>query len=197
MKNILLNIAVIIAALSATTNWAAGAPKADSPKTKLEQFSAKYGLLILQAETETIELYKFPNGETVFVGGRDGYYQVTVKVVELIQPSSKTRAYGVRFEFVGLVGKSNSWLDEDEIPSLIKGIDYLLDLDPKVTKLSKVTGIYRTKDGMEVHAFKGEKTVLGLKAKTGSFAVFENVTGLKAFRKALQTAQAKITEIKP
>jgi len=188
MKNTLSHIISIIIFLSATTNWAADAPKADSPKTKLEQFSAKHGSLFLRAETELGEIGPFFSGT---------YYRVSAKVVEIIAPTSKTRAYGVNFELTGGKNSSTSSLDEDELPSLIKGIDYLIELDPSVTKLAGVTGFYRTKAGMEVQVVKGEETIYGIKAERGGFLIFETPSDLKSFRSLIVRAQEKIKEIKP
>jgi hypothetical protein len=202
MKNTLSHIISSIVFLSATTSWAADAPKADPPRTKLEQFSAKYGSLFLRGKTRLVTL-DWDSPESLELAG-DGaaFDRIQIDVVELIDPSTKTRAYGVYFDLKedGEVRESRSYLDEDEIPSLIKGVDYLLALDPAVTKLKSVTGFYRIKDGLEVQVSKGnkggKKIIYGIKAKTGGFAIFTNVKAFGRFRQALVDAQKKILEIK-
>ena len=187
---------ICILLLAATTTWAADTPKPDAPKTKLEQFSAKHGSLTLRASTEVAKMSWHKTGDLDF---QQTFNEIKVEVVEIINPTENTRAYGLRFELSGKNSrKSISWLDADELPSLLKGIDYLLALDANVTKLASVTGFYRTRDGMEIQAVKGDESVFGVKASTGGFAVFEkDEAGLKKFRDAIVTAQTKIAEIKP
>ena len=193
MKNKYPHI-ICILFLAATTTWAADAPKPDAPKTKLEQFSAKHGSLTLRASTKVAEMEA---GDDIAFG--QAFWQIDIEVVELIIPAENSRAYGLRFELSGNNNReSTSWLDADELPSLLQGIDYLLALDANVTKLASVTGFYRTRDGMEIQAVKGGESIFGVKASTGGFAVFENKEdGLKKFREAIVTAQKKIAEIKP
>ena len=194
MKNKYPHI-ICILFLAATTTWAADAPKPDSPKTKLEQFSAKYGSLTLRADTEVAKMSWYKTGDFDF---SQTFNEIRIEVVELISPSENMRAYGLRFELEGDNRESISWLDADELPSLLKGIDYLLALDANVTKLDSVTGFYRTRDGMEIQAVKGKRSIFGVKASTGGFAIFKNKeAGLKKFRDAIVTAQKKIAEIKP
>jgi len=184
-------LAVAALLVSAPFTWSADAPKT-APKTKVEQFFTKHGTLTLRASTEVFES---DLDDTDF---GQAFYEVKTEVVELINPTSKTRAYGLRFKLRGRNDRESvSWLDEDELDSLIKGMEYLLNLKADVTKLNSVTGFYKTRDGMEIQAVKGEEEIFGIKARTGGFLVFEAESGFKKFRDSISAAQAKIADIKP
>ncbi len=123
MKNPLCYIAGIFIVLSATTSWAA-----ITPITKLEQFSQKYGALILKAESAVATITSVVN--------TDKFTSLTVSVVEYIEPRKDSRVYGIQFELAGRnTYIRSSYIDDDEILGIINGVDYLLRLQRnQVTK---------------------------------------------------------------
>lgn len=123
-------------------------------KTKLEEFYYKTGALII---TKSKNIGRIKEGY---------YYQLTegkpekgtivycqVKAVQVIDKTSDKEAFGVT------LGITQGWefhqvfIDYDEIPSLIEGVEFLLN-DAKKPEEQQVTGTieYRSKGGLFIRA---------------------------------------------
>ena len=76
------------------------------------------------------------------------------------------------------------------------GIDYLMSLDPKVSKISSVKGVYKTKAGINVQTIKDSKEEGYAIGAASEYSKVSEVSVITRFRKNLVEAQAKIDEIK-
>jgi len=128
------------AMMALSLNAAAQAPsqtQPDKPQTKIETFQARTGTVLIK------------NYSTIgTVSGLGG--SVTVTSFEFVDPQSAKREYGIGVEATEsgrLERSARSYVDYDEIDSLLKGIDYVSKIDVTQTKLSNFEAHYRTKGG--------------------------------------------------
>ena len=85
---------------------------------------------------------------------RNSYGTVSVDAKEFTDPSSSKRQSGVTIEVKGSAQFDNattSYVDYDEIESLLKGLDYIVKLDKSATKLRSFQADYRAAGGAMTH----------------------------------------------
>lgn len=139
MRKILLATLLTIPFIAAAQEQA-DATKAP-PATKLEAFSARTGIVLVKGLT--------------YLGEIDGdISRVSIDVREFRDASNpKSAQYGVAFtvkEFGRLKRENTSYIDEDEIDSLIRGLDYISKIDRSVTTFRNVEAHYRTKGDLSL-----------------------------------------------
>ena len=163
------------------------APQPTEVKTKLEAFAAKTGVVIILGFTK--------------IGTISGQYgsSVTVTAKELTDASTGTRQYGITIEVAEggrLERERTSYIDYDEIDSLLKGIDYIAKIDKKVTRLADFQAEYRTKGELEVSTFssqKGGEIALAVQSgRVASATAYFNIAQLAELRKLIAAAKAKL-----
>jgi len=127
---------------------AAGKPPApastatDQEKTAIERFTTKYGAAIVRGQTDLGTIY----GD--FAGGGAS---VRLTALELINAESGERAYGLAVHVTqNDVRNNSSFVDFDEIDSLIAGFDYIKRVQKTVTSLSEFEADYRTKGDLQL-----------------------------------------------
>src|SRR5687768_8943387 len=106
------------------------------PKTKIEAFQAKTGVVIIKGMSDVGSI------KDIFKG------LVLVSAREFVDAASSEKVYGliVQVKESGtLKNEKSSFVDYDEIDSLIKGIDYVSKIEKTVTKLSDFEAAYSTK----------------------------------------------------
>lgn len=122
--------------------------KAEKPATKLEEFLAKKGKLIIK------DFYKL--GE---VSGNNGS-KIEFDAVVIYEPGQETeRIRGLRLEVTerGRYERSDtSFLDLEEIESLSKAIAYMVDLSSKWKYINKeyTEVVFSTKDDFSIGFYK-------------------------------------------
>jgi hypothetical protein len=163
------------------------------PKTQLEAFAAETGVVIIKgyAAIGTI-------------GGMTGGVSVDCK--EFIHAKSETRHYGISIKCTAIgaridsVRESISFIDYDEIDSLIAGIDYIGKITASVTKLGGFEARYSTKGNFEITVFNNPKNgKLSVAVETGRISpvtVSFGIEKLPEFRTLVVRAKAKLDEIK-
>lgn len=120
-----------------------------APTTKLEAFSARTGIVLIKSYNK--------------LGQVSGLGRVNIDVRELRDASNpKSAQYGVSFQVTEsgrLERESTSYIDEDEIESLIRGLDYISKIDHNVTALGNFEAHYRTKGDLSFVVFssRGEE----------------------------------------
>ncbi|GAB3883425.1 hypothetical protein [Spirosoma agri] len=139
--------------------------KPEKPKTKLEAFMAQDGTVIVQGFST--------------IGKMEGMYGsfLSVDSKEITVASSGKREYGITIEVKKNIGsnltrESTSYIDYDEIESLLKGIDYISKIDKSSTKLQDFQADYRTKDDLKISVFSGS---LGLFSSSKNSSIYLNV----------------------
>ena len=161
-----------------------------SPKTKLEEFSARTGAVIIRGFEE--------------IGSAYGLYNTSIKVEakEFVDVSTGKKEYGITIEVKkedGRYDKENtSYIDYDEIDSLISGIDYIANVDKSKTKFSNFQADYNTKGDFQISTFStaGEIMVAVSSGRIGKVLAYYNLSSLTKIRTLIEKAKTKIDTFK-
>ena len=122
--------------------------EAFEPKTQLEAIHAKIG-------TTIVEGYSVVGKINVNVNYRG--FIISVENWEIIDSSTDEKQIGVVVEIGSNEQSNRSFIDYDEIGTLLQGIEYLLQVDRNSTKLNNFQAIHRTKHGLEVKTFSSSR----------------------------------------
>jgi len=127
------------------------------PATKLEAFSARTGIVLLKGYST--------------LGTVNGMGRVSIDAREFRDASNpKSAQYGVAFEVKesGRLERENtSFIDEDEIDSLIRGLDYISKIERNVTTFGNFEAQYRTKGDLSMTVFSGRGGEISLAVSSG------------------------------
>lgn len=87
---------------------------------------------------------------------------MTVDSMEITDATTGKKVYGITVDVdvkeAGSLERTNrSFIDLDEIPAFLKGIDYVLKIDKSVTKLNSFQADFRTKGGFEISIFSSDR----------------------------------------
>jgi hypothetical protein len=145
-------------------------PDKGSPKKLTEKDSTiligKTKLQSFQARTGTVVVLGFSRVATV-----PGLYGAStdIEARELTEATSGSRAPGVSVtvrESGSFERKETSYIDYDELESLLRGIDYIARIDHNPTKLADFQADYRTKGDLAVSTFSDAsgKTMVAIKS---------------------------------
>lgn len=159
-------------------------------KTKLEQFSAKTGVVLIRGFQK--------------IGSIQGLYSTSVNVEtkEFTNVTDGTKQYGITIEAFKENGnydkEHTSFIDYDEIDSLVEGINYITKVKPDVTKLEDFQADYKTKGDLKISTFSsGEKVMAAITSGTiGGVAAYFNIEDLAKVKDIILKAKAKIEEVK-
>lgn len=125
--------------------------------TKIEAFSAKTGVVMIKGFST--------------IGRIQGQGTVNIDAREYRDASSpKTGVYGIRIEVKesGRLQRENkSFIDQDEIDSMISGIDYIAKISKSVTLLKDFEAEYRTKDDFSITVYSDSNGTLSLAVGSG------------------------------
>ncbi len=160
------------------------------PKTKLEEFSAKTGTVIVRGFEEIGISYRL--------------YSTSIKIEakEFIDVSTRKEEYGITIEVKkedGRYDKENkSYIDYDEIESLIKGIDYIAKVDGSSTKFISFQADYNTKGDFKVSTFSTNEEIMVAvsSGQIGQVTAYYKLTSLSEIKTLIQKAKSRIDEIK-
>jgi hypothetical protein len=141
------------------------------PPTKLEALMARTGVVIVRGSS-TIGS----------VTGRDGA-SVSVESKEFLDANTGNREYGIAID-VKKVGnaasESFSYIDYEEIDSLIKGMDYISKLENSITKLDSFQASYQTNGAFKITRFSSgaQTTAAVTSGETTEVKVFLSLSKL-------------------
>jgi hypothetical protein len=162
------------------------------PKTKIEAFEAQSGSVVIRGFSK--------------IGEMKGVYggNLTVQSIEFVNAATGKREYGITVdvkETDHLERSNRSFIDYDEIDSLVKGIDYVLKTDKSVTKLDNFQADYRTKGDLHISIFStpgsNNETMASLESGSiGSTSMFLKISDVQKFREFITAAKAKLDTIK-
>lgn len=178
----LLAVAALSAAQLAFAQAAATAQPPAAPATKIEAFSSKTGIVMIKGFST--------------VGRVRGQGLVTIDAREFRDASSPSQGvYGIAIEVkeAGRLERENrSFIDLDEIDSLVRGLDYISKIAKTVTQLNDFEAQYRTKGDFSVTVFSDSSGGLSLSVDSG------RIGKTSAFLKMsdLETLKAHILEAK-
>ncbi|WP_146115989.1 hypothetical protein [Malikia granosa] len=159
------------------------------PATKLEAFSARTGIVLVKGYTE--------------IGSVNGMGQVSIDVREFRDASNpKSAQYGVSFEVKEsgrLERKNTSYIDEDEIDSLIRGLDYIAKIDRGVTAFGNFEAHYKTKGDLSFVVFSGSSGEISLAVSSGRIgrtSAYLKINDVERIRSILGEAKKLISSAK-
>lgn len=159
------------------------------PATKLEAFSARTGIVLVKGFTN--------------LGTVNGMGRVSIDVREFRDASNpKSAQYGVAFEVKesGILERENtSYIDEDEIDSLIRGLDYISKIDRSVTTFGNFEAQYRTKGDLSLVVFSGSGGEISLAVSSGRIGrtrAFLKLADIEQIRTLLGEAKKAIASAK-
>lgn len=162
--------------------------KTPEAKTKIEEFSAQTGIVIINGFSK--------------IGSERGEYGSTVTVTcrEITNASNSTKQYGITLETMADTKDNthSSYIDYDEIESLILGIDYLVKIKNDITKLESFQADYKTKDDLEISVFSYNNKI-SVAVKSGSIrrvTAYFKIDSLPKIKELIVKAKEKIDEIK-
>jgi hypothetical protein len=132
------------------------------------------------------------------VGQIRGTGSLEVSAREFTNATSRTKQYGAAVEVreAGrLERRSTSYIDEDELDALIKGIDYISKIEKSVTKLRDFEAIYSTRGDLRVVVFSnsdGKLSAAITSGRIGAASTFIEMPQLAEFRGLILKAQDTI-----
>lgn len=130
------------------------------PRTKLEAFQAIKGVVIIKGFSRI-----------GVAAGLDGT-SIEVETRELRDAGSSAREYGITIEVreAGNAGRrSLSYIDYEELDSLLKGLEYLSKIDNSVTQLNRFEADYRTRGDLLFSVSSGRGGVITMAVSSGVF----------------------------
>jgi hypothetical protein len=157
------------------------------PKTKLEAFQAKTGSVIIRGFT--------------FVGSvHNQSGSIRVVADEFRDATSGVRTFGITIsvrEAASPERENISYIDYDEIDSLIKGIDYVGRMNRSVVSLADFEADFRTRGDLQVTTFSRGEQVNGsvISGDIIQARVFASLDDLQKLRQLVAEAKAKLDAI--
>ena len=154
-------------------------------ETKLESLMYETGVVIVKGYTR--------------VGSMNGSRGTAFFTAwEVTDAGSGRREQGVGVEISGDAAQQNrpdfeerAYIDYDELAPLLRGIDYIMKLDDKATKLSRFEAQYQTKGGLVLVTFNTQSGYAAAISTGGGrrprFVL--RPTGLAEFRNLLESAK--------
>jgi hypothetical protein len=194
----LIHVVALVAALHIQTTSASGAetPRTNpasekkEPKTQLEAFEANTGAVIIRSWTK------------VGIVHGDLGTKVTIEARELINAATGNKLHGIWIAVKGSDRsdrEAGSYIDYDEIDSLIKGIDYISKIDRSVTKLDDFQADYSTRGDLRVSTFTSGIAAIKSAVLAGRIyteRAYLSLTGLTQLRTEIVAAKKQIDDVK-
>jgi hypothetical protein len=150
-------------------------------QTKIEIFQARTGAVLIKNYSDIGSL----NG----LGGT-----VTVTSYEFTDAQTGKKEYGIGIEAKEsgrLERESRSFVDYDEISSLVAGIDYISKVDGSQSKLKNFEAHYKTKGELDITVFSGRgRTEVAVSVgRISAVSVFLQLDALQKFRQLVVDAK--------
>src|SRR5258705_9518272 len=141
--------ALLFASLCSAQGQQSKDAPAAPPATKLEAFSAKTGVVLIRGYST--------------VGSIHGMGSVSIDAREFRDASNtKLKVTGLSIEVKEagrLERESISFVDYDEIDSLLQGIDYISKIDQNITPMKSFEAEYKTKGDFSITTFSSTRGI--------------------------------------
>lgn len=183
---------LVIFALSALSSPVATAQQSEEaarvPKTKLEEFQAQTGTVVIKGYSE--------------IGRVSAIGSVEVSAMEFTDATSGRKQSGVLIEIKEsgrLPNTGRSFIDIDEVDALLKGLDYISKATSDVTKLGMFEATYKTKGYFNATTFSSSSGKIDAALKSGSVRpanAFLSLQQLSELRSLIVKAQQKLDSVK-
>jgi uncharacterized protein (DUF2126 family) len=174
---------LLMTAVAGAAQEARPTPAPEEFQTKLETLMSETGAVLVKGYTRVGSMN----------GSRGAAY---VTAWEVINAKTGQREQGVTVEMGEGAGtradvEERAYIDYAELGPLLKGIDYILKLDEKVTKLSRYEAQYQTRGGLVLVNFNTPNGYLSAISTWGGrrprFVLRQ--TGLAEFKNLLESAK--------
>jgi hypothetical protein len=182
-RALLSTILMLTAAVACAAQEAQPTPTPEEFQTKLESLMSGTGAVIVKGYTRVGSMN----------GSRGAAY---VTAWEVLNARTGWKEQGVTVEIAEAVGtrpdtEERAYIDYDELTPLLKGIDYIMRLDDKATKLSRYEAQYQTRGGLVLMTFNtpdGYRTAISTWGGRRPRFVLRQ-TGLAEFKNLLESAK--------
>jgi len=192
MKNVLTrNLAVRLMAVFLLSLGAAAASAQDTnaPKTELDAFEDRTGIVIVKSV-----------GDIGTITAATG--SVIVKCKESVDISSGLKQQGLAITIAPTGdAKDTTIIDYDELDALITALDYLTTVNWSVTRLSSFEALYTSRDGLRIAVHGNQRTLndLGISLQSNrAVKVKISLTPdqFAQFRALIQQGRAKLDALR-
>ena len=122
-----------------------------------------------------------------------------VETREFINAADGEKEYGITFEVTGSrEGTHTSYVDYDEIESLIEGLDYISRIDQSVTELENFQADFRTVDDLVLSTYTSRgKIEFSVQSGTiGRQLAFLKLSDAERLKNLVLEAKAKIDSMR-
>ena len=164
-------------------------PNQSGPRTKLETFEATTGSVIVRGFSK--------------IGTLRGQLGTSAEVEskEFTNAATSKKEYGITVqvkESSRLERENTSYIDYDEIDSLLKGIDFIAKVDSSATRFDSFQADYKTRGDFSVSTFSTDSGVMvAIKSgRIGAATAYLKLTDLSAFRELIAKAKAAIDAVR-
>jgi hypothetical protein len=157
------------------------------PRTKIEAFMAQTGVVIVSGFSTMGS-----------VEGRNGG-KVTVESREFLEAGTGRREYGitVKLKIMEEVEKeSTAYIDYDEIPSLLRAIEFISKVQSPVTRLDNFKAEYQTRGDFRISAFSTNNAQTILAVSNDDLKVFLPIAKLDDLKVVMENAKARLDAIR-
>jgi hypothetical protein len=180
---------VLVILLGVPTLSAAQSTHPDAETTtKLQDFIAQYGVVIIRGFST--------------IGEVKGLYgtSITIDSKEFTNASTGSIQYGITIEVTETTRVERdhtSYIDYDELESLLNGLDYIGQVDRSATRLDAFQADYRTRGDFQVSVFSsGSKTLVAVQSGSiGSTSAYFKLEKLGEFRDLILQAKMKLDSL--
>jgi hypothetical protein len=165
----------------------AQAQQKPEPKTKLETFQARTGSVVVKNYSE--------------IGSVTGIGSASINSYEFVDAQTSKREYGIGIIVKGggrIERESSTYVDYDEIDSLLKGLDYISKVTKEQSKLKNFEAHYKTLGDLDVSTFSSRETIASAVTvrRLGDVSVYFELDQLAKFRQLIVDAKAALDAVK-
>lgn len=158
--------------------------------TKIEAFEATSGVVIVRGISR--------------VGAIQGRFNssITLQCKESTDASSGRKEYGIIVSVKTISDferESISFIDYDEIESLLKGIEFILKIDKTTTKLDTFQADYKTRGSLIISTFSNSQGGIDATVQSGRFNAISaslSLADLEQFKKLIAKSKEMLDAIK-
>lgn len=178
---------VCLSLITTLAGFGAEESSKSQPSTELEAFAAQTGAVIIRGYSE--------------LGKISALGTVEVDCREFINAQSGDKSHGLAMKVIesGRYEKSDSsFIDYEEISSLLSGIDYIAKIDTSVTQLKNFEATFTTRGDFAVTVYNNSKGKLGIAVSSGRIGkatAYLNFEQLSQLRTLIEEAKTRIEEI--
>ena len=182
-----MRIVISILICSAVSFAQDQANPAKAPSTKLEAFQSRTGVVLIRGYSIVGTLI-----------GEAGAVSVDAREFRDGSNPNSPKATGISItikETGRLERENTSYIDIDEIDSLVKGIEYISKVTKDVTNLDQFEVDYRTKGDLRITVFNGTRGEISARVSSGTIGrtdTFIKLAELDKLRELILAAKAKL-----